>query len=304
MDLERVLTKLRYDESVSGYSLITTTGAPFLTFSIPDEVIPQIRGTLEVHSKSLRLMNIMTGQGTVVLARVDKNWVLAVLFNPDQSLGMCLQKAQNVVESLEGVELPPPPRGIDQEPPETITESPTIDKSTEFDLEEEGPPDIPFEEIQVKHGCVVHKNDRYSEAMNMGSKLNDELLFKFSNTALDTLLMVDEQRTVHKISETLSKRLELIIDIVKWCVSKHVLSVECPSEQQPGAREIVEVPVFEGELKKAKKEHRSVLELCSGNLTVQQIADQLGITYFQALQSIVPYRGKSVKFIRRDKSTK
>ncbi|MBD3406658.1 MAG: hypothetical protein GF411_11135 [Candidatus Lokiarchaeota archaeon] len=301
MDLERVLTKLRYDESVSGYSLITNKGEPFLSFSLPEEVIPQIRGTLEVHSKSLRLMNIMTGQGTVVLARIDNNWVLAVLFNPDQSLGMCLQKSKAVVESLEGVDITPPPSITKSEQSQTETESSVSVEShseieTDLDID-----DIPMEEIDVRHGCVVHKSDRYDEAMSMESKLNEEMRFKFSNAAIDTILMVDETRTVQKISETLSKRLEQIIDIVKWCVSKHILTVECPSQQEPGAREIVEVPIFDGEFKKVKKEHKEVIELCTGDLTVQEIADHLKIPYFQVLQSIIPYKGKTVKFVRKDK---
>ena len=85
-----MLTKLKFDESVNGYALITSDGHPFLSFSLPDEVLPQIKGTLRIHGSDLRLVNIMTGEGTVILARVDPRWILAVLFEPDFQLGGAL----------------------------------------------------------------------------------------------------------------------------------------------------------------------------------------------------------------------
>ncbi|MDF1539484.1 MAG: hypothetical protein P1Q69_11345, partial [Candidatus Thorarchaeota archaeon] len=78
MELERVLTKLRYDDSVSGYALFTNDGDPFLSFSLPEETLPTIQGTMRIHAESLKMMNVMTRAGSVVLARVDANWVLGV----------------------------------------------------------------------------------------------------------------------------------------------------------------------------------------------------------------------------------
>ena len=45
----------------------------------------------------------------MVLARVDSNWVLGVLFNADEVLGSAMQKTQDVVNLMDKVELPPPP---------------------------------------------------------------------------------------------------------------------------------------------------------------------------------------------------
>ena len=108
-----MLSKLRYDESVSGYALITNDGQPFLSFSLPDEALPPIQGALRIHESSLRLMNIMTDAGTVILARVDPEWILGVLFEPTESLGSALQKIKDVARLLEDVTLPPPPAPIE-----------------------------------------------------------------------------------------------------------------------------------------------------------------------------------------------
>lgn len=309
MQLERVLTKLRFDESVSGYALFTNEGSPFLSFSLPDEILPIIQGTMKIHAASLTLMNVMTGAGIVVLARVDANWVLGVLFLAEESLGSALQKTQDVISLMKTVELPPPPSPVEKpvepesvtEIPPAIKEEPEITESieTKQDVSLELAP-IPLEEIEIRHGCTVFKGPLYGDAMSLDSSLNQELKTRHSS-GVDLCLMIDEKRTVFKMSEILGRSVEEAIDAVQWCVSRHIMTVECPEKQELGTKEIVELPLFEGELKKTKKEHRAVLELCDGNRSLQLISDMLGIQYFQALQSVVPYRGKSVKFIRKAK---
>ena len=126
---------------------------------------------------------------------------------------------------------------------------------------------------------------------------------RFANLGIDILLMVDEKRTIFKIAESLGRRVEEALDVVRWCVPMNIVRVECPETQETGAVEIIELPLFEGELKKAKKEHRDLLSLCNGNRPLQDIAKELGIPYFQALQSILPYRGKTLRFIRKTKTT-
>lgn len=301
MSLERALTKLRYDESVSGYALLTNDGQPFLAFSLPEDTLPTIKDTLEIHSSSLKLMNIITSQGTVVLARVDKNWVLAVLFIQDVSLGVALQRTKSVIESLGNTELPPPPKKAEiEQAVSTPSNIEVVPEETQVGSEVEQAVEEPFIEVKVSHGCVVYKASMYNEVSRIGSPLYNKMTSKFQNVGIDVLLMVDDTRTVFRIAEILAKRVDIIISVVEWCVSEKILDVECPEEQAPGKREIVELPLFEGEIKKAKKEHRPVLELCDGTRTLQDIAKELNIPYFKALQSIIPYRGKTLKIIMRD----
>ncbi|MFX0107743.1 MAG: hypothetical protein ACFE7R_05650 [Candidatus Hodarchaeota archaeon] len=308
MELERVLTKLKFDDTVSGYALLTNDGHPFLSFSLPDEVLPQIQGALRIHAASLKLMNVLTGEGTVILARADINWVLAVLFLPDQQLGVVLQKTKDVVNLLQQVDLPPPPTPVHiPEPP--VAEVPRETTPVVTPVPEPEPVPIvptPAEEeppaiVEVKHGCVVFRGVRYSEAMSLETELNKKLKQQFSNAGVDVLLMIDEKRTVYKIGESLAKSSDQVISIINWCLTENIVSVECPETQEAGAVEIIELPLFEGDIKKAKKEHRAILEMCNGRRTLQDIAADLNIPYFNALQSIIPYRGKTLKFIRKDR---
>lgn len=304
LELERVLTKLKFDEAVSGYALLTNDGKPFLSFSLPDEIVPRIKGTLEIHASTFKLANVMTNQGIVILSRIHPLWVLAVLFEPTMQLGIALQKTREVTVLLETVDLPPPPAPA----PEPVPSVEPVVERIEPEVTAEMVPievpieeDILLEEIVVKHGCVVHKGTQYSETTTIDSPLYKEITDKHGHLALDILLMVDDKKTVFKIAEALAREIEQVLEIVRWCVSKHLVTVECPEEQETSQLEIIELPIFEGDLDKAKKDHRPVLELCDGTRTVHEIAEELHILYFNALQSIVPYRGKSLRFIRKDK---
>jgi predicted regulator of Ras-like GTPase activity (Roadblock/LC7/MglB family) len=288
MELERVLTKLRYDESVSGYALITNDGQPFLSFSLPDEALPPIQGALQIHESSLRLMNIMTDAGTVILARVDPEWILGVLFEPTESLGSALQKVKDVARLLEDVTLPPPPTPIEHPIPAKLevdsgtstTVNPAVEETPQSVVMAKDEELIPSDTI-VRHGCVILRGIAYADALRIDSALNVEFKKQFTNVGVDVLLMVDEKRTVVKIADVLSRRVEHVLEVAQWCLQMSVIDL------------------FEGKLKKAKKNHRDVLELCDGTRTVHEIAENLGILYFNALQCIVPYRGKSLKMIRK-----
>ena len=303
MKLERVLTKLKFDDSVSGYALVTNEGHPFLSFSLPDDVLPQIKATLKIHANDLKLMNILTSQGSVILARVDPKWVLVVLFTPELHLGGALSRTQAVVDLLVQVDLPPPPKFAPEPEIEVVIEEPIIADEIEEVLPEEEEESLPSE-VEVFHGCVVLRGKRYNEAMTLDSKLNTAMKRAYSNLGVDILLVIDEKMTVYKIADHLAKPVEQVLEAVTWCVNEGITDVECPDVQEPGQKEIIELPLFEGEIKKAKKQHRAVLELCDGTRTLHQIANVLDIQYFAALQCTIPYRGKTLKFIRTDKITR
>ncbi len=310
MELERVLTKLKFDESVSGYALITNDGQPFLSFSLPDEVLPQIQGNLRIHGDNLKLVNIMTSEGVVILARVDPQWVLAVLFNPDLQLGGALSRTNAVLELLVQVELPPPPSPPVTEVPEPepiVVEQVLTEEHAEVIEETDEPPSTAGSVIDsemIRHGCVVLRDENYRAAVTIDSDLNNSLKRAFSNLGIDVLLVVDEKKTVFKIAEAIARPVERVLEIVRWCVDERILGAECPEEQDTGQKELIEMPIFEGKIDKAKREHRAVLQLCDGTRTLNEIAAELGIPYFQALQSVVPYRGKTLRFIRTDKKSR
>ena len=113
-DLERALSKLRFDDQVLGYSLMTKVGRPFVSFAFPDELFPRVKDSINLYKSDLRLMTIDTDRGLVVLSPVDDNWILTVLYVPELQLGLAIAKTKNVLRLLEGIELPPPPEEFEE----------------------------------------------------------------------------------------------------------------------------------------------------------------------------------------------
>ena len=100
-DLERALSKLRFDDQVLGYSLMTKIGRPFVSFAFPDDLFPRVQDSIKLYKKDLRLMTIDTEKGLVVLSPVDENWILTVLYVPELQLGLAIAKTKNVLRLLE-----------------------------------------------------------------------------------------------------------------------------------------------------------------------------------------------------------
>ena len=85
-DLERALAKLRFDEQVLGYSLMTKAGRPFVSFSFPTELFPRVRDSINLYKTDLRLMTIDTDRGLVVLSPVPfafRDSVCSLPIEPD-----------------------------------------------------------------------------------------------------------------------------------------------------------------------------------------------------------------------------
>ena len=53
-DLERALSKLRFDDQVIGYSLMTKAGRPFVSFAFPDELFPRVKDSIGLYKTDLR----------------------------------------------------------------------------------------------------------------------------------------------------------------------------------------------------------------------------------------------------------
>ena len=113
-ELERALSKLRFDDQVLGYSLMTKVGRPFVSFQFPDDLFPRVKDSIQLYKSDLRLMTIDTEKGLVVLSPVDDNWILTVLYVPELQLGLAIAKTKNVLRLMEGIELPPPPDDFEE----------------------------------------------------------------------------------------------------------------------------------------------------------------------------------------------
>jgi hypothetical protein len=127
----------------------------------------------------------------------------------------------------------------------------------------------------------------------------------YRNFGFDVLMLVDGNRTITQIAESMFQPNERVASFLKWAASRGVVSVpeakERPSEQKSTSTmgRFVSCPLFEGDLSKTKKEDAQILMLCDGSRTSQEIAEATGNPHARVIQVLAQYRRLGLKMIGR-----
>jgi hypothetical protein len=326
-DLERALSKLRTDNQVLGYSMITKVGRPFVSFSFPGDLFPRVKDSIKLYKSDLRLMTIDTDKGLVVLSPVDPNWILTVLYVPELQLGLAIAKTKNVLRLLEGIELPPPPEEFEESAEGNLevlqsiamkaastapvsaesTTSPSRAKS----VLPSSPISRPVSEAKplgpdgyrMLPTTVPRKGEAYSNTLSPDSVLSSEMKKAYRNFGFDVLMLVDGNRTVTQIAESMFQPNERVASFLKWAASKGVITVpeskEKPPEEKPtlSMGRFVKCPLFEGDLSKVKSEDMQILMLCDGSRTSEEIASATDNPPAKVIQVLAQYRRLGLKMI-------
>jgi hypothetical protein len=323
-DLERALSKLRFDEQVLGYSLMTSVGRPFVSFAFPDELFPRVKDSIKLYKSDLRLMTIDTDKGLVVLSPVDDNWILTVLYVPELQLGLAIAKTKNVLRLLEGIELPPPPEEFEDAAEDNLqvlesiamkaaaTESPPESVSTtaaEAPSEPVAVADPPVsvktvspESFSVAASTVPERGEAYASALSLESDLYAEMRSAYRNFGFDALMLVDGSKAVAEIADTMFQPIERVSDLLKWAASRSIVIVPIGGEEVEDTADaamgrFVKCPKFEGDLSKVKGPDTEIVKLCNGSRTPEQIAEQTGVALPKVIQILAKYRKHGMRMI-------
>ena len=328
-DLERALSKLRFDDQVLGYSLMTKVGRPFVSFAFPDELFPRVKDSINLYKSDLRLMTIDTERGLVVMSPVDNNWILTVLYVPELQLGLAIAKTKNILRLLEGIELPPPPEEFEESvesnlqvlesiaikaasveavKPADVVSVPEpeadalqrIAHTPESQVEEPPPP----ESFNVQTTTVPERGPKYSDALSLDSELYSEMKKLYRNFGFDVLMLVDGSISVEKIADSMFQPNNRVIELLKWGASKGIVAVplvsagdDVKAEAQSSMGRYVKCPRFEGDIGKVSSEDLNIVRMCDGSRTTEQIAEELKLPSPKIVQTIAKYRKYGLKLI-------
>ena len=333
-DLERALSKLRFDDQVLGYSLMTKIGRPFVSFAFPDDLFPRVQDSIKLYKKDLRLMTIDTEKGLVVLSPVDENWILTVLYVPELQLGLAIAKTKNVLRLLEGIELPPPPEDFEEssesnlqvlesiaqaasvettpvETPQvdTFASSATPDTSSAVTDAPSAPTEnLSPDDFNVTTSTVPERGPEYSTALLLDSALYTEMKKEHRNFGFDVLMLVDGTNTVAIIADSMFQPTDRVIDLIKWSATRLIVnvprveegSVDSTAAGASGSMgRYVKCPKFEGDLSKVSGDDLAIIRLCDGMQTQEQIAEATNLPVSRVLQTIAKYRSSGLKMIGR-----
>ncbi|OLS30462.1 MAG: hypothetical protein ThorAB25_09750 [Candidatus Thorarchaeota archaeon AB_25] len=304
---------------------MTKDGRPFVSFAFPDELFPRVKDSINLYKTDLRLMTIDTDRGLVVLAPVDDNWILTVLYVPELQLGLAIAKTKNILRLLEGIELPPPPEEFEESVESNLqvlesiaikaasvetTEpavadvkaavSPPVEETPATPVEEQLPPDA----FSVQPATVPTRGSQYSRALSLDSELYTEMKNLYRNFGFDVLMLVDGQINVEKIADSMFQPNNRVIDLLKWGASKGIVNVpqispdeEIAVESKGTMGRYVKCPRFEGDMEKIENSDQSIIRLCDGSRTTEQIAESLDIPLPKVVQTVAKYRKHGLKVI-------
>ena len=324
-DLERALSKLRFDDQVLGYSLMTKIGRPFVSFAFPDDLFPRVQDSIKLYKKDLRLMTIDTEKGLVVLSPVDDNWILTVLYVSELQLGLAIAKTKNVLRLLEGIELPPPPDDFEESSEsnlqvlESIAQAaametapvqiPRIDASSPVTKDTSSPvEELSPDDFNVTTSTVPERGSEYSTALSLDSALYSEMKKEYRNFGFDVLMLVDGHNKVENIADSMFQPTDRVIDLLKWSATRQIIIVPRAEERtskDTAASAIssmgryVKCPKFEGDLSLVAGEDLAIIRLCNGQQTQEQIAEVTNLPAARVLQTLAKYRSSGLKMIGR-----
>lgn len=315
-DLERALSKLRFDDQVLGYSLMTKGGRPFVSFAFPDDLFPRVKDSINLYKSDLRLMTIDTEKGLVVLSPVDENWILTVLYVPELQLGLAIAKTKNVLRLLEGIELPPPPEEFEDAAEDnlqvlesiaikaastTTEEISMISEPAKFvaEVEPSADADRTPEDFIVQPTTIPKRGPTYSNALSLDSALYGEMKTKYRNFGFDVLMLVDGTTDVAQIADSMFQPTERISECLKWAASKGIIDV--PIQEATAVKKgpttmgkFVKCPKFIGDDVKISADDLDILRLCNGSKTTEEVAAAAGIPSAEVIKILAKYR----KFIQ------
>lgn len=318
-DLERALSKLRFDDQVLGYSLMTKQGRPFVSFAFPDDLFPRVKDSISLYKSDLRLMTIDTEKGLVVLSPVDENWILTVLYVPELQLGLAIAKTKNVLRLLEGIELPPPPEEF-EDSAETnlkVLESIAIKAASTTADESMSATPAPVEATPVEVAPQVEKSPEdflitpstipkrgptYANSLSLESELYNEMKTKYRNFGFDVLMLLDGSMDIAGIADTMFQPTERVIECLAWAASRGIVEVPVAEDTEVDTAKagkmgrFVKCPKFEGDESKVSASDMEILKLCNGSRTTEEIAKASGVASSTVIQVLARHR-KSVKMI-------
>ena len=309
---------------------MTKIGRPFVSFAFPDELFPRVKDSINLYKSDLRLMTIDTDRGLVVLSPVDANWILTVLYVPELQLGLAIAKTKNVLRLLEGIELPPPPEEFEEssesnlqalesiaiqaasvepsqpeipvapvvEPTPAVVETPAAAPAIE------AKPELSPEDFNVQPGTIPTRGSEYTTALSLDSSLYNEMKTQYRNFGFDVLMLVDGTNSVEQIADSMFQPNNRVIELLKWVASKRIIDVpqaEAGDESSPVTPgkmgKYIKCPRFEGDASKVDANDQSIIRMCDGTRTTEQIAEALNLPLPKVVQIVAKYRKHGLKVI-------
>ena len=103
-DVQRALDNLRFDRMVKAFCIISPENMIYQS-TLDEDTEAMVKQTVSLYKGQISQLTVNTEAGLVVISKIADNWLLAVLFPPNLSLGIAVVKTKATLLALRELDL-------------------------------------------------------------------------------------------------------------------------------------------------------------------------------------------------------
>ncbi len=103
-EVQRALDNLRFDRMVKAFCIISPDTAIYQS-TLDTDTEAMVKQTVSLYQGQISQLTVNTEAGLVVISKIANNWLLAVLFPPNLSLGIAVVKTKATLLALSELDL-------------------------------------------------------------------------------------------------------------------------------------------------------------------------------------------------------
>ena len=144
--VQRALDNLRFDRMVKSFCIISPENVIYQS-TLDSSVEAMVKQTVSLYQGRISQLTVNTEQGLVIISKIANEWLLAVLFPPNLSLGIAVVKTKATLLALRELDLSivkSLPRAAAAAQPAVSAPSPAPAEAERAEEEAEEPPALPI----------------------------------------------------------------------------------------------------------------------------------------------------------------
>ena len=251
-EVQRALDNLRFDRMVKAFCIVSPENQVFQS-TLDNSTEQMVRRTVKLYEGKISQLTVNTDQGLVIISKINDDWLLAVLFPTNLSLGIAVVKTKatllalrdldlQVVKTMAPIEKPVEPASsttttastsevVSPQTPQG-TPQPTLStsSSTPPTLPDSAPATVTSPQItpsisepSISLSSIPQRGETLLAALDKGSPIGSSLFDKFGPYARDVLFLVDGKRDVKTIAFLLGLPEYAIVEVLEFAITKKIL---------------------------------------------------------------------------------
>ncbi len=246
-EIRRALDNLRFDRMVKAFCIVSPDNQVHQS-TLDTSTEQMVQRTVTLYEGKISQLTVNTEQGLVIISKIVGDWLLAVLFPTNLSLGIAVVKTKATLLALRDIDLevvktmaPIEKPAETTSPATTVSASPATTQGTTSPASSvssvspiasgSASPTVTSPEISpsassepsITLSSIPQGGETLLAALDKGSTLGNSLFDKFGPYARDVLFLIDGKRDVKTIAFLLGLPEYAIVEVLEFAITKKIL---------------------------------------------------------------------------------